>query len=125
MSAAERKHFGKGLADFFRNTFMAGVIHHDLKGCNVFALSDGTFRFLDVEDIVFREIDSNSIENMLVQLNTTIPKSIMPRDRIRFFIRLTEPFGSEKKQIFRNVIRQSLGREIVYEGVRGLQKEQW
>ena len=125
MSATERKHFGEGLADFFRNTFMSGVIHRDLKGCNIFALNDGTFRFLDVEDITFREIDGSSIENMLVQLNTTMPKRITSRDRIRFFVHLTASFGSEKKQIFRNVIRQSLGKEIVYEGVGGLRKEQW
>lgn len=125
MNASERKRFGKGLADFFRDVFMAGVIHRDLKGCNVFALSDGTFRFLDVEDIIFREIDGSAIEKMLIQLNTTMPKNITAWDRMRFFLRLTASFGPEKKKIFRNVIRQSLGKEIVYEGVGGLRKEQW
>ncbi len=102
-----------------------GVVHRDLKACNVFRLDDGTFRFLDVEDITFHEADGDVLHRMLLQLNTTLPKRIGPRDRLRFLARLTSSSGIDGRQLLERVVRDSAGREIVYQGMEGLRTESW
>ncbi len=124
-SSRERKALADAFAGFLQETLRIGVIHRDMKGCNIFRLNDGTFRFLDLEDVTFRETDRNVLEKMLVQLNTTLPKRIAFKNRLRFLIRLTTSLGLDKKLIFRNVARESSGKEIVYQGVGGLKRELW
>lgn len=124
-TSRERKVLADAFAGFLQGALKTGVIHRDLKGCNIFRLNDGTFRFLDLEDITFQETDRNVLERMLVQLNTTLPKRILLRDRLRFLIRLTASLGLDKKLIFRNVARESSGKEIVYQGMGGLKRELW
>ncbi len=62
---------------------------------------------------------------MLIQLNTTIPGRIATGDRIRFFLQFTSPMKLNKRAIFKAVVRESTKREIVYEGVGGLKREEW
>lgn len=124
-SARERGLLADVFAGFLRNALKIGIVHRDLKACNVFRLDDGTFRFLDVEDITFREADGDVLERMLLQLNTTLPKRVTARDRLRFFIRLTASSGLDRKLMLGNVTRKSSGREIVYQGTGGLKIESW
>jgi tRNA A-37 threonylcarbamoyl transferase component Bud32 len=124
-SGRERKALADTFALFLQRALRIGVAHRDLKACNVFRLDDGTFRFLDVEDIAFQEVDSDVLERMLLQLNTTLPKRITPRDRLRFLVRLTASSGLDRKLILERVARRSSGKEIVYEGTEGLSIESW
>jgi hypothetical protein len=101
------------------------IVHKDLKACNIFVLNDGGFMLLDVEDIRFKALDEEALKRMLVQLNTTLPKRVTFRHRIRFFIKFTSPMKLNKRAIFKAVVRESLRREIVYEGVGGLKREMW
>ncbi len=80
---------------------------------------------LDVEDIRFRALDEEALKRMLIQLNTTIPGRIATSDRIRFFLQFTSPMKLNKRAIFKAVVRESTKREIVYEGVGGLKREEW
>jgi tRNA A-37 threonylcarbamoyl transferase component Bud32 len=125
MNSAERKNFAERLALFLGNAIRSGVMHRDLKGCNIFVLNDGTFRFLDVEDVAFEEIRDETLKRMLVQLNTTIPKRISIRDRMRFFLKLTSSIKIDKKRLFRDIVKASLESDIVYEGTGGLRMERW
>jgi tRNA A-37 threonylcarbamoyl transferase component Bud32 len=113
------------LAHFFTQLFKKKTIHRDLKGCNIFVLDRGGFLLLDVEDILFAEVDSDNLERMLVQLNTTIPKRISASDRMRFYLRLVRDLKVDKKQVFQRASEESLKSEIVYEGVGGLKRESW
>lgn len=101
------------------------IVHKDMKACNIFALNDGGFMLLDVEDIRFRALDEEALKRMLIQLNTTIPKRISTCDRIRFFLQFISPMKVNKRAIFKAVVRESMRREIVYEGVGGLKRETW
>jgi hypothetical protein len=78
-----------------------------------------------VEDVRFRALDEEALKRMLIQLNTTIPKRVTFRDRLRFFLLFTAPMMVNKRVIFRAVVKESARREIVYEGVGGLKREEW
>jgi tRNA A-37 threonylcarbamoyl transferase component Bud32 len=125
MDFAERRELVRGLAAFFRRLFARRVTHRDLKACNVFVLSTGEYRLLDVEDIVFAEAADDYYVRMLVQLNMTVPRRIAVRDRLRFLALLVDGDRQRRKAILKEVARQSLGQPIVYEGVSGLVVESW
>jgi hypothetical protein len=125
MDLSERKRFTEGFARFLQTLFRQRITHRDMKGCNIFALHDGGFVFLDVEDFVFQEIGEEALTRMLTQLNTTVPKRISSRDRMRFFLKLTVSLNIDKKRLFKNIVSESKKSDIVYEGVGGLKREQW
>lgn len=125
MTYGERKSFIDGLATFFDGLLKWGIMHHDLKGCNLFVLEKRDFTLLDVEDFTFGKLDMESVTKMFLQLNTTLPKRISMRDRMRFFIRITSSLRMDKGALFRTLLWKSAGKEIVYEGVSGLMKESW
>ncbi len=124
MAPGQRRRFADDLSGFFGGLLAKGVIHRDLKACNVFVLSDG-FRLLDVEDILFAAPTEETLARMLVQLNTSVPERISVADRARFLAKLARGFSLDRKRLLREVVRSSRNREIVYEGVSGLKKESW
>lgn len=125
MSNHEKRVFVKNLVKFFLMLARKKIIHKDCKACNVFVLNNERFLLLDVEDIRFRALDEESLKRMLVQLNTTLPRRIAFRDRIRFFLLFTAPMMVNKRVIYKAVVKESARREIVYEGVGGLKREEW
>ena len=125
MNFIERKILIDGFTLFLQSLFRQRIIHRDTKGCNIFVLNDRHFILLDVEDIAFEEIREETLRRMLVQLNTTIPKRISIKDRMRFFLKLTSSVKIDKKRLFRDIVKASLESNIVYEGIGGLKIEQW
>jgi tRNA A-37 threonylcarbamoyl transferase component Bud32 len=125
LPATAQKRFIRSLSAFFAAIAKRGIIHQDLKGCNVFVLDDGTFRLLDVEDVLFHPFEAPDLKRMAVQLNTTVPAFISARDRIRFFVVLGRLIRGDTKRLFAEVREASLRSEIVYEGVKGLVVESW
>lgn len=125
MSCHERRLFVDKLVNFLLVLARKKIIHKDLKACNIFALNSGGFLLLDVEDIRFKALDEETLKRMLIQLNTTIPGRITFRDRIRFFLEFISPMMVNKRNIFKAVVKESMRREIVYEGVGGLKREEW
>ncbi|MCX8022373.1 MAG: hypothetical protein N2745_06325 [Syntrophorhabdaceae bacterium] len=125
MGRGERRDFIERLADFFSMLFKKGIYHTDMKACNIFVCHDGSFRLLDVEDIIFRRIDKKRLIALLLQLNTTVPLRISTKDRMRFFIRITESLPINRKEVFFRVKEESLKSKIVYEGKEGLKIEDW
>lgn len=125
LSVNEKRRFVDKLSIFFAHAVRHWVVHRDVKACNIFVLENDDFKFLDVEDISFEEINENVFIRMLVQLNTTIPKRISTQDRMRFFLRLSTFLKMKNKAVFRVVVADSIKSDIVYEGVSGLVKEHW
>jgi len=123
MGIFERRVFIDRLASFFKGFLRMDIIHMDLKGCNIFAIKDNGFLLLDLEDITFREMDSNTLARMLIQLNTTIPVKVRYTDRMRFFLNITEGLRLNRKDVARVIARTSLEMEVVYEGMGGLKRE--
>ena len=125
MSRAAWRGFVDTFSSFLVSALNKRIIHADLKACNIFVLQTGAFLFLDVEDLDFSGFDDAALKRMLIQLNTTIPKRISIRDRLRLFAKITRPLLPERKRMLREIASESLQREIVYEGVGGLKREAW
>lgn len=125
MNFFERRMFIDGFSSFLLSLFRQRIIHKDMKGCNIFVLHDGGFLLLDVEDFVFEEIREETLKKILIQLNTTIPKKISIRDRMRFFLKLTSSFKIDRRYLFRDIVKESFESDIVYEGIGGLKTERW
>lgn len=115
------------LSDFLSTLLRKGILHRDMKACNLFVLEDG-FRLLDVEDIIFRPYTEEDMRNMFCQLNLSVPRRICFHHRARFFLKITGRLGierSERRRLFREVLRATTGEAIVYQGIDGLRKESW
>jgi tRNA A-37 threonylcarbamoyl transferase component Bud32 len=125
MTFHERKLFVDSFTLFLQSLFRQRIFHRDMKGCNIFVLNYSHFILLDVEDVAFEEIREETLKKMLVQLNTTIPRRISIKDRMRFFLKLTSSFRIDRKHLFGDIAKESFGNDIVYEGIGGLKKEQW
>jgi RIO-like serine/threonine protein kinase len=125
LNAKARRRFIHEFCGFMERVIDRGIVHNDVKGCNIFVANGDTFFFLDVEDIVFGNIDEAILSKMLTQLNNTIPKRIPFNDRLRFFAKLTQHLKVDRKRVLKKVIQESLKDEIVYEGVSGLKREKW
>jgi len=125
MTDAEKRTFIYKFALFLRALFRQRISHRDMKACNIFVINDSRFILLDVEDIVFEEISEKRLERILIQLNTTIPRRISLGDRMRFFLKLTSSLNVNRKQVFRDAVKESLQSKIVYEGIGGLKIEKW
>jgi tRNA A-37 threonylcarbamoyl transferase component Bud32 len=125
LSLTEQRRFIRTLSAFFVALARRGIVHKDLKGCNVFALDDGGFRLLDVEDVVFHTFEEKDLKRMAMQLNTTVPGYITARDRLRFFLPLKGFVEGNWKRLFAEIVRESMNQQIVYEGMKGLTIESW
>jgi tRNA A-37 threonylcarbamoyl transferase component Bud32 len=119
----------RGLVDTFSSCLVSalkkGITHRDLKACNIFVLQRGVFLLLDVEDLAFSGFDEDALKRMLIQLNTTIPKRVSLRDRLRVFSRIMRTLSLDGKRLLKEIASESRSREIVYEGVGGLKRESW
>ena len=125
MRSSEKRVFIEKLSQFFNTFLRMGIVHKDLKGCNIFALHNGSFMLLDIEDLMFKGVNDEAMKRMLIQLNTTIPKRIHMKERIRFFLKLSAFIKADRRQVLKDVARESLKGEIVYEGAGGLKVESW
>ncbi|HVN96434.1 MAG TPA: lipopolysaccharide kinase InaA family protein [Syntrophorhabdaceae bacterium] len=125
MTYPEKRRFVQELSLFLGAIMRQRISHRDMKACNIFTLHEGGFVLLDVEDIVFGEVEEKALKRMLVQLNTTVPVRIAVRDRMRFFLKLTSWFKIDRRRLFGDIREESLACEIVYEGASGLKKERW
>lgn len=125
LDTAQRHRFIDAFSGFMKRVIGQGIVHNDMKGCNVFVVNNNDFFFLDIEDIVFEDTDEAVLLKMLVQLNNTIPKRIPVSDRLRFFAQLTRSLNVDRKRLLKDIIQESLKGEIVFEGVSGLMREKW
>ncbi len=125
MASGERKCLAEGLGEFFLEMLNMRVFHRDLKACNIMALHTGAFLLLDVEDIEFRDMEREDFVRIFTQLNTTVPRRIALKERLRFFVKFKPLMAGQARPVLRMVRKESLKQKIVYEGVSGLREESW
>jgi tRNA A-37 threonylcarbamoyl transferase component Bud32 len=125
MSRAGQRGFVEALSSFLVSVLKKGITHRDLKACNIFVLQKEAFLLLDVEDLDFSGFDEGALKRMLIQLNTTIPKRISLRDRLRVFLKIMRRLSLDGRLLLKEIASESHSREIVYEGVGGLKRESW
>ncbi len=128
MTLRERREFFRNLAHFFSDLLRKRILHKDLKACNIFVLADNSFRLLDVEDMLFRNVTRMDAKRLFLQLNTTLPKRIRISERVRFFRTVTAALKIERagrRTLLREIARESRMSPIVYEGISGLVKDAW
>lgn len=123
MERRRRESFLNSFSDFISSTLAQGIVHRDLKACNLMVTQDFSFYLLDIEDIQFKRADPDDICRMLFILNTTVPKRIRVKDRLRLIFNLKGISTSEKREIRKRVCELSKGKQIVYEGKDGLRVE--
>ncbi len=114
---------------FLLSILRRGIAHRDLKTSNVFVLGDGSFRLLDVEDVLFETpVNKERLATMLVQLNKSLPGRVAASYRLRLLAGVAKGLSltrDERKALLRSVREESLRDAIAYTGVSGFVIESW
>ncbi len=114
-----REAFLDAFAGFMAHLFLQGIIHRDLKTCNIM-VQEGSdtwhFGLVDMDDVrLGKKIDRRRFLKGLVQLHTSTPLFIEMSDRMRFLSRYLQLIGrADIREITRGVIKGSRGRQLVY-----------
>jgi tRNA A-37 threonylcarbamoyl transferase component Bud32 len=111
--------FLMALAGFMAHLYNLRIFHGDLKTCNIMVhekQDTWDFGLVDMDDIQLdKKISHTKLLKTLVQLNTSTPLCIDMRNRIRFLVRYLNLIQRHTvRDIIRNVVRGSTGRELVY-----------
>ena len=125
----EKRNFIKAFALWLYHLHQKNIYHQDMKACNILVSRNGQtwdFKLLDLEDALLDEkINENKLFKNLLQLNTSTPKFITTRDRLRFFkeyMRLN-PFIKEQKVFLQHLMEESKKRGLVYVLPQGVVSE--
>jgi tRNA A-37 threonylcarbamoyl transferase component Bud32 len=116
--------FLSSFADFMAQLYLQGIVHRDLKTCNIMVQEgEGSWHFglVDMDDIrLDKKIGLRRLLKGLIQLHTSIPLFIEMSERIRFLRRYLQSIGrSDMWSIARAVIKGSKGRRLVYVAPEG------
>jgi tRNA A-37 threonylcarbamoyl transferase component Bud32 len=114
-----REAFLDAFAGFMAHLYLQGIIHRDLKTCNIMVregLDTWHFGLVDMDDVrLDKKIDLRRFLKGLVQLHTSTPLFIEMSDRIKFLKRCLQLIGRDDiREITRGVIKGSRGRRLVY-----------
>jgi tRNA A-37 threonylcarbamoyl transferase component Bud32 len=119
------QHFSRWLSHLHQKN----LYHRDMKTCNIFVSENGEtwdFYLLDLEDIRLDEkVDEKGLFKNLLQLNTSIPKTITRTDRLRFFKEYTRIYSivKNKKAFIDRLVEKSRERGVVYVSPEGMVEE--
>ncbi len=116
---AQREAFLDALAGFMAHLYLQGIIHRDLKTCNIMVREgEGTWHFalVDMDDVrLDKKIDLRRLLKGLIQLHTSTPLFMEMSERIKFLRRYLQLIGRDDiQEITRKVIQGSRGRQLVY-----------
>jgi tRNA A-37 threonylcarbamoyl transferase component Bud32 len=121
---ARREAFLNSFADFMAQLYLQGIIHRDLKTCNIMVQEgEDTWNFglVDMDDVrLDKKISLKRLLKGLIQLHTSTPLFMEMSDRIRFLSRYLQLIGRDDvREIMREVIKGSRGRRLVYVAPEG------
>jgi tRNA A-37 threonylcarbamoyl transferase component Bud32 len=116
---ARREAFLDAFADFMAHLYLQGIIHRDLKTCNIMVQEKGDtwhFGLVDMDDVrLDKKISLRRFLKGLVQLHTSTPLFMEMSERIRFLSRYLQLIGrADIREITRGLIKGSRGRRLVY-----------
>jgi tRNA A-37 threonylcarbamoyl transferase component Bud32 len=121
--------FVKHFAQWLSHLHQRDLYHRDMKTCNILVSENGEtwdFHLLDLEDVRLDEkVNEKRLFKNLLQLNTSIPKTITQTDRLRFlkeYIR-HQPVIRDDKDFIYQLMRKSREREVVYVSAQGVVEE--
>ena len=125
----EKRNFIKAFAFWVCQLHQKNIYHQDMKTCNILVSENRetwNFHLLDLEDILLDEkINEKKLFKNLLQLNTSTPKIITTRGRLRFFkeyMRLN-PIIKEQKVFLQHLMEESKKRGMVYVSPQGVVSE--
>jgi len=124
-NSKERKRLVKLFAQWLSHYHGKHLYHRDMKTCNLLVSEDGeawNFYLLDLEDIrLDKKVSERDLFKNFLQLNTSAPKIITTRDRLRFFRDYLAlcPLVHDKKAFLKRLIAESKQRDLVYISPQG------
>jgi tRNA A-37 threonylcarbamoyl transferase component Bud32 len=116
---SRREAFLNAFAGFMAHLYLQGIIHRDLKTCNIMVREGSDtwhFGLVDMDDVrLDKKIGLRRLLKGLVQLHTSTPLFMEVSDRITFLSRYLRLIGRDDiREIVREVIKGSRGRQLVY-----------
>jgi len=123
--------FVRHFAGWLARLHQRNVYHQDMKTCNLVVSEKGEawdFHLLDLEDLrLEKKIAEKGLFKNLLQLNTSIPKSLTRTDRWRFFKEYTrlQPIVKDEKIFVDQLIQKSKERGVVYVSSEGVIQEKF
>ncbi|MBM4276287.1 MAG: hypothetical protein FJ130_00185 [Deltaproteobacteria bacterium] len=126
----KKRAFVKAFARWLSSLHQKGIYHQDMKACNILVQKSGDrweFYLLDLEDTRLDvNVDEKRLMKNLLQLNTSVPKTITRTDRMRFFNEYGDfkPPLKKGKPFLRRLLQKSRERGIVYVSPHGVVKEE-
>jgi tRNA A-37 threonylcarbamoyl transferase component Bud32 len=127
----KKRLFINHFAQWLSHLHQRNLYHQDMKTCNILVSENGEtwdFYLLDLEDIRLDEkVDEKSLFKNLLQLNTSIPKTMTRMDRLRFLKEYLhqQPVIRDVKNFIVRLMESSKGRGIVYVSPQGVIVEKW
>ena len=114
-----REAFLDAFADFMAHLYLQGIIHRDLKTCNIMVREGSDtwhFGLVDMDDVrLDKKINLRRFLKGLIQLHTSTPLFMEMSDRIKFLRRYLQLIGRDDiREIMREVIKGSRDRQLVY-----------
>jgi tRNA A-37 threonylcarbamoyl transferase component Bud32 len=111
--------FLDAFAGFMAHLYLQGIIHRDLKTCNIMVREENKgwdFCLVDMDDVrLNKKINLRRLLKGLVQLHTSTPLFMEVSERIGFLSRYLRLIGRDDiREITRGVIKGSKGRRLVY-----------
>lgn len=125
----EKRAFLRAFAGWLSDLHSRSLYHRDMKTCNLFVSRKGkdwVFFLLDLEDVLLEaRVDERKLFVNLLQLNTSVPRTLSRTDRLRFYreYQRRRPAIKEEKVFLRRLIEKSRERGIVYVSPDGVVEE--
>jgi len=116
-------------AQWLSHLHQRNLYHQDMKTCNILVVENGEtweFYLLDLEDVQLDEkIDEKGLFKNLLQLNTSIPKTITRTDRLRFFKAYAhiDSIVKNERVFIDRLVKESKRRGTVYVSPQGVVEE--
>ena len=121
--------FVKHFAQWLSHLHQKNLYHRDMKTCNILVSENGEtwdFHLLDLEDVRLDEkVDEKRLFKNLLQLNTSIPKTITRTDRLRFLKEYIhrQPVIRDDRHFINRLMKKSRERGVVYVSPQGVVEE--
>ena len=123
--------FVRTFAQWLSRLHQREIFHRDMKACNILVSEEGEgwgFQLLDLEDLrLDKKVKGTDVFRTLLQLNTSVPRSVTRTDRLRFFEEYCRlhPVIQDRKWFLAKLIRKSRERGVVYVTPEGVVEEKW